>query len=356
MNFRTPKDVYFGWNSVKNLANLNNVAIITGAHVWKEVSDFVPVDGAVYEMNRTTPTGEPIMEDIDRIAEFLAEEKPEWIIAVGGGSVIDSAKLAWVFYEDPSTTWEKILQLSIPALRRRAKFAAVETSSGTGTGISAAAVVIDKDGLKHGIVSPELVPDIAVYDPDFVMSMPDRVVINSGMDALSHAIEAYVSKIDNLPADTLALKAIELIFENIKHSREREPDARANMHYANMMAAMGFANSRLGLCHAASHKIGGRYGIEHGKLNAILLPHFIRATRSYTRRYEIIERAIHIEDIADAIEELNRDFGIPAHLPQIQKDIDKIADEIMRDALMRYNPGKMSREEIIAFLRSVAGV
>ncbi len=232
---------------------------------------------------------------------------------------------------------------------------AIETTSGTGTGISAAAVVISDDGLKHGIVSPHFIPDVAIYDPDFVMSMPRKTAIYSGMDALSHAIEAYVSKIDNIPADTMALRAIELIFGNIKDSVDMNENARAMMHYANMMAAMGFANSRLGLCHAASHKIGGRIGMEHGKVNAILLPHFIRATRRYTRRYEDIERMLGMEDLADAIEELNEDFGIPREIPQIREFIGEMVDEVLEDPLMRTNPGNMGREEVEEFLREAAG-
>lgn len=274
---------------------------------------------------------------------------------MGGGSIIDSAKLAWVFYENPEIGWPDIYRRNIPPLRNKAKFVAVETTSGTGTGISAAAVVEDNKKIKHGIVSPHLVPDIAVYDPNFLMSMPRDTLIYSGMDALTHAIESYVSNIDNVAADTLSLKAIELIFENFKQSIAGMEWARAQMHYANMLAAMGFANSRLGLCHAASHKIGGRYGIAHGKINAILLPHFIRSTSKYTSRYRDIEKLLHIEDLASAVEELNRDFRIPLHFPEIKGKMDRIADEIMKDPLMNYNPGKMSREEVLDFLHEVVG-
>ncbi len=354
MNFRTPRDIYFGWGTSEKLNELRGkAAIVTGDAVWKEIEDFIPLSAPVYPLKRNSPTGEPTRRDVESVAEFLQEEKPEWIVAVGGGSVIDSAKIAWIIYEQ-SPSWDDLLSGRIGKLRKKSKFAALETTSGTGTGISAAAIVAGEDGSKLGVVSPELVPDIAIYDPDLVMSMPDKTVIYTGMDALTHAIESFVTKVDNIVADTLSLKAIELIFENIKRSRERDPEARALMHYANMMAGMGFANSRLGLCHAAAHKIGGMYHVEHGKINAILLPHFIRATEKYTRRYETIEKTLGIDDLAGAIEELNRDFGIPLHFPEL-RDIDNLAGEIFSDRLMQYNPRNMSREEIREFLRAVAG-
>ncbi len=356
LRFFTPREIHFGWGSSEILKNLHGRAmIVSGEHVWKNIGDFVPVDGPVFLLSRSTPAGEPKEVDVERIAEFFTENRGEVILAVGGGSVIDSAKIAWAFYEHPELKWEDIYARRIPRLREKAKFVAVETTSGTGTGISAAAVVISEEGLKHGIVTQEFIPDIAVYDPNLVLSMPKRTAIYSGMDALSHAIEAYVSKIDNIPADTMALKAIELIFGNIRESVDGDEKARAMMHYANMMAAMGFANSRLGLCHAASHKIGGRIGMEHGKVNAILLPHFIRATRKYTGRYGEIEKMLGVDDLAGAIEETNRYFGIPDRIPDISPWIADMADEIMKDPLMRTNPGEMSREEVVEFLLSVAG-
>ncbi len=355
MKFHTPREIYFGWESAKNLSKIKKRAVImTGTNVWKYVQDFIPLNASVYEMKHAH--GEPVEEDVIRAFEFLSEEKPEWIVAIGGGSVIDTAKLAWIWYEQPKISWREIYELRIPTLREKARFAAMETTSGTGTGISAAAVVTDKRGIKHGIVSQEIIPDMAIYDPDMVMSMPRNTVIYSGMDALTHAIESYVSKVDNIPADTMSLKAVELIFNHLKSSLDGDLEARELVHYGNMMAAMGFTNSRLGLCHAASHRIGGRYGIEHGKLNAILLPHFIRSTERYTRRYEDIERMLKIEDLAHAIEELNRDFGIPSTLPEIENKINELAHEIYEEPLMKTNPGNMNVKEIEEFLKMVAHV
>ena len=355
MNFLTPRDVYFGWNSASAISELKGkIAVITGKSVWKNVSEFLDIGAEVYAMERKGANGEPHQEDVDSVDEFLKEAKPEWIVAVGGGSVIDSAKLGWVKYENPSITWEQIYARNIPVLREKARFVAVETTSGTGTGISAAAVVADDNGIKHGVVSPHLIPDMSIYDPNFVLSMPKSVAVFSGMDALTHAVESYVSNVDNIVADTLSFKAIQVIFENIKSSVMGVVESRGLMHYASMMAAMGFTNSRLGLCHAAAHKIGGRYGIEHGKVNAILLPHFIRATEKYTERFNDIARMLGVEDFARAVDELNRYFGIPKHIPELDT-LEILADEIMADPLMQFNPGKMSREEVIEFLKNVKG-
>lgn len=357
MRFFTPGRIHFGWSSSNAVSELEGrVAVISGHNVWSSVRDYLNVNGEVYLLSRSTSTGEPIEDDVMKIVEFLKETTPEVIIAVGGGSVIDSAKLARVFYVYPHIGWSDVYSANIPSLSHSSSFVAIETTSGTGTGISAAAVVIDGRGVKHGVVSPELIPDMAIYDPALVLTMPRKVAIYSGMDALTHAIEAYVSRIDNIPADTLALKAIDLIFTNLPMSVDGLEEPRAMVHYGNMMAAMGFANSRLGLCHAASHKIGGRIGMEHGKVNAILLPHFIRATRKYTSRFETIEKMLNVDDLASAIEDINDVFGIPRHIPEIEEYIDTIVGEIMADPLMRTNPGEMSSDEIRDFLLKVANV
>ena len=355
MKFFTPKKIFFGWNSVENLKSLDGrIVIVSGPSLWNNVEDFVPFEGEVYLAEREDITGEPVEEDVEKVSKFLNEKKPDIIVAIGGGSVIDIAKLAWVFYENSNIEWKDIYSRKIPKLRKKAIFIAIETTSGTGTGISAAAVVTDKNGLKHGIVSDELIPDISVYDPNFVMSMPKRTVIYSGMDALTHAIESYVSRINNVAADTMALKAVELIFKNLQNSVMGDENSRAQVHYGNMLAAIGFTNSRLGLCHAASHKIGGRYKIEHGKINAILLPYFIIATRKYTRKYEDIERMLKIESLEYEIFELNESFNIPRTFPPLMDMIEAISMEIEKDPLMKTNPGKMSREEIKEFLLAVA--
>ncbi len=352
MQFFTPRNIVFGRGTREYIKKWKRgkTVIITGQNVWKGVKNKIEIDAQVHRLKRRTKTGEPLMEDIDSITDFLMEEKPQTIVAIGGGSVIDSSKIGWAFYEGKNLTWDDIFARKIPK-RKKVRFIAVETTSGTGTGISAAAVVTGKDKLKVGIVHEEFIADYSIYDPDLVMSMPRKTAIYTGMDALTHAIEAYTSNIDNIPADTLALKAIDLIYHNLERAVNGDEKAREFVHYGNMLAAMGFTNSRLGLCHAASHKIGGRYKIEHGKINAILLPYVIRCNENYTNRFKDIAKIMGVDDVVMAIKELNDKFEIPDRYEL--KNIDKLAEEIENDALMNYNPRKMSRRDIIDFLLHV---
>ena len=350
MDFRTPGRVVFGRGSVAALKDFEGSrgVIVTGRNTWRSVSSLVPLDFPVVEYARSSPTGEPFEGDILSLANSINEFKPELIVAIGGGSVIDSVKLARAILAGSSL--EDMYRVEVR--RSNVSLVSVETTSGTGTGISAAAVVIDSTGLKRGIVSPNLMGNVAIYDANFVMSMPGEVAINSGMDALTHAIEAYTSNVKNVVSDTLALKAIELIYQNLRNSVKGDEDAREKVHHGNMLAAMGFTNSRLGLCHAASHKIGGRYGIPHGRINAILLPYVVRVNERYTDAFRDVARVMGVDDVAQAIMELNREFEIP---DRVELDnIPSLAREIERDALMKFNPRKMSKEEIEKFLKAVS--
>ncbi len=346
MEFRTPPRVIFGRGTVEKARDSlrGRGIIITGPSVWKRIEDLVPLDLPVVEFRRRNPNGEPLEEDVDKLREEV--EGVDYIVAIGGGSVIDSVKILRAMLDGSS--WEEIYAGKIK--RSGITLVSVETTSGTGTGVSAAAVVIGRYG-KKGIVHPNLMSDVAIYDPNLVMSMPERVTINSGMDALTHAIEAYVSNVRNVISDTLALKAVELIYHNLRDSVRGYEEAREKIHYGNMLAGMGFTNSRLGLCHAASHKLGGRYGIEHGRVNAILLPYFVRANENYTDAFKDVARVMEVEDVASAIAEMNGEFGIPNRIDM--DDIEGIAREIYEDKLMSFNPRKMEVEDIERFLRAV---
>lgn len=354
MQFYTPRNIEFGRGSIEKLQRYvdGRAIIITGKNTWGSVKDFVNMDYPVHIFTRTSSTGEPTERDIENLAKVLINEEPQTIIAIGGGSVIDATKLAWIFYEHPEITWNEIYSYKIPPLRRKSKIIAAETTSGTGTGISAAAVVIDQNRIKRGIVSEQLIVDASAYDPNLVLSMSRNTAIYSGMDALTHAIEAYISKINNIPADTLALKAIELIYRNLPESADGDERARELVHYGNMLAAMGFTNARLGLCHAAAHPIGGRFDIEHGKINAILLPYVVRVNEKCTSRIKDIARVMGVDDVAQALLTMNEEFDIPVTIDFVPEDhLESIASEIEKSALMRVNPCSMSREDILEFLR-----
>ena len=346
MQFMTPPKVIFGRGTIKKIEEIKDGVIITGENTWRGIKNLIATSNPIIIFRRK---GEPTEEDVESLAEKLREYRIEWIIAIGGGSVIDSAKIARIMYEYPNISWEELYSFNVPDMR--SKFIAIETTTGTGTGVSAAAVVKSDEGDKRGVVSPRLIPTMAIYDPEVTQSMPKNATIYSSMDALTHAIEAYTSNVDNIISDTLALKAIELIYHNIRNSVNGDMEAREKVHYGNMLAGMGFTNSRLGLCHAAAHKIGGKYEIEHGKINAILLPYVVRANERYTERFKDVARVMGVDDVAQAIMDLNKEFGIPTRLENLE--VDKLAEEIAKDRLMEFNPRRMSVEDIREFLIKV---
>ncbi len=356
MQFLSPLYIKFGMGSISALPEVikGKVHVITGPNIWKNVESIFPLRNySVSFVKRSSAAKEPTERDVELIAQEVREEKPESIVAVGGGSVIDTAKIAWVMYEFPDISWEDMYSSALPPLREKCRFYTVETTSGTGSGVSAAAVIEDSAGNKRGVVSPQLIPDMAIYDPQFVMSMPRNIAIYTGMDALTHAIEAYTSNVENIISDTLALKAIEIIIRYLPESIKGQKTAREMVHYGNMLAGMGFTNSRLGLCHAAAHTLGARYGIEHGKINAILLPYVIRANQTCTTRFRDIERVLGVKDLARVVMALNREFGIPERLEIPNEHLDSLAKKIAQDRLMKYNPCKMDEIEVRKWLLKV---
>ncbi len=351
----TPGRIIFGYNTFKESIEHCDIIITSRSSIDKlrEYKD------KIIEFKRSSKTGEPLENDIYNLRDTIAEIKPKCIAAIGGGSVIDSVKLAIALMSSKLSLKDFYTQ-GIPKLEDKPYLIGVETTSGTGTGISAAAVVIDNEGIKHGLVGEALICDKAVYDPSLVMTMNREVAAYSGMDALTHAIEAYTSTIDNLPADTMALKAVEIIGKNIINAVNGDKQSREMMHYANMMAAIGFANSRLGICHALSHKIGGRFNIQHGKINAILLPYIISFNSTFTERYNDIASVLGLKDVGDLIEwivKLNKEIGIPLSLSILGDEfyelIPQIAKETEKDALMKTNPRKANNEDIEELLRKV---
>ncbi len=346
MQFLTPNRVIFGREGAKELEKhvKGKTVIVSGENTWKNVKNYVNLEAEVIIFKRN---GEPAEEDVEKLAEEIKEAKPDSIVAIGGGSVIDAAKIARVIYEH-KPTWEDMYSGKIEPMR--STFVAVESTSGTGTGVSAAAVV-KRGEYKAGVVSSHIIPHVAIYDPDLVRSMPREVAIYTGMDALTHAIEAYTSNVENIVSDTLALKAIELIYRNLPVSVNGDKNARELVHYGNMLAGMGFTNSRLGLCHAAAHWIGGIYEVEHGKINAILLPYVVRLNEKYTDKFKEITRVMGVEDVALSIMNLNRELGIPTSFQF--RDIDSLSERIAGDRLMNFNPKKFNREEVKKFLIAV---
>jgi acetaldehyde dehydrogenase/alcohol dehydrogenase len=294
---------------------------------------------------------------------------------------MDAAKAMWLFYEYPETSFDslkmKFLDIrkriyKYPRLGEKAKFVAIPTTSGTGSEVTSFAVITDKNkgNTKYPLADYELTPDVAIIDPEYVLSLPKTAVADTGMDVLTHAIEAYVSVMANDYTDGLALKAIQLVFEYLEASyHEADPKAREKMHNASTIAGMAFANAFLGINHSLAHKWGGQYHTAHGRTNAILMPHVIRYNAEKPtkfasfpkydhfvadKRYADIARLLGlpcstteegVKSLIEAIRKLNRSLGIPESFQELGFDakdfesrVDYLADRAFEDQCTTANP------------------
>ncbi|MFA9379940.1 MAG: iron-containing alcohol dehydrogenase, partial [Acetanaerobacterium sp.] len=326
---------------------------------------------------------DPSVETIQNGVEVMKNFKPDVIIALGGGSAIDAAKGMWLFYEHPETSFDglrmKFLDIrkrtfSYPRLGAKAQFVAVPTTSGTGSEVTAFSVITDKKNgnIKYPLADYELTPDVAIIDPQFVMTMPQSITADTGMDVLTHAIEAYVSVLASDYTDGLAVKAIELVFKYLPRSYANgagDPKAKEKMHNASCIAGMAFTNAFLGLNHSMAHKLGGEYHIAHGRANAILLPYLIEYNAQlptkfatfpkYGRfvadeKYAQISRYLGlpcatteegVKSLIKTVRKLAASLGIPATLKEAGIDekiffatLPRLADRAFEDQCTTANP------------------
>jgi len=324
-----------------------------------EAEDYVKEAGAEVFSIAGLPA-EPSVEVIEEFLPKVREFEPDLLVALGGGSVIDTTKALKVFYDAPELEFEEIAFIDrfskpkpVPKLKTR--LIAIPSTSGAGSEVSAASV-LKKGDVKYNIVTPEIAPDVAILDPRLPMTMPREVARNSGLDVLVHGIEAYSSKVANDFSDAMAIKAIKTVFNYLERSLEGEETAREKMHYAATMAGIAFLNARLGLCHAMSHKaawIG-----PHGLLNAIFLPYVMEFNASksdYARkRYNEIARELGLKDwsaLIEAVRELNKRTNVPGLSELVDEEIfmarlDEMAEKAYRDGLMAFNPVEAKPEEI----------
>jgi len=304
--FKIPPKIYFENDSIQYLENMPDITrafIVTDPTMVKlgYVSRIlyylrrraVPVHSEIYSDVEPDPDVETILRGVDRMKQF----QPDVIIALGGGSAIDAAKGMWLFYEHSETSFDglrlKFMDIrkrafQFPKLGQRAKFVAIPTTSGTGSEVTAFSVITDrKNGnIKYPLADYALRPDVAIIDPQFVLSLPKAAVADTGLDVLTHALEAYVSVMASDYTDGLALQAIDMVFEYLPRSfEEADPVAREKMHNASCIAGMAFTNAFLGLNHSMAHKLGGEYHIPHGRANAVLLPYVIAYNASKPTKF-----------------------------------------------------------------------
>ena len=388
--FKVPPKVYFEKNSVQYLAKMPKISkafIVTDPMMVK----LGYVDKVLYHLRKRSDyvhceifsdvEPDPSKETVMRGAKAMDEFQPDVIIALGGGSAMDAAKGMWLFHEHPTTDFNGIKQkfldirkrvYKFPELGHKAKFVAIPTTSGTGSEVTSFTVITDKENnIKYPLADYELTPDVAIIDPEFVMTVPPVVTADTGMDVLTHAIEAYVSALANDYTDGIALHAIKLVFENLPTAYKDGSNefAREKMHNASTLAGMAFANAFLGINHSLAHKLGAEFGIAHGRANAILMPHVIRYNATKPSKFNAFPKYQHfiaderyaaiakhlglkantteegVESLVNAIYDLAKKLNIPMSIrengvdkKEFEARVDYLADKAFEDQCTTANP------------------
>ncbi|NOU62214.1 iron-containing alcohol dehydrogenase [Marinifilum caeruleilacunae] len=371
--FIVPKEIFHGLGSIENLKELKGkkaVIVIGGNSVrangsLKRTENYLKEAG-ISSVIFSGVEADPSIDTVKKGADFFLQEQPDVIVGLGGCSAIDAAKAMWVYYEYPESTLEELAApFAVKKMRNKAYFVAIPSTSGTGTEITGLSVITDKEkGTKYPIVSHELTPDVAIVDGELCESMPAHVTANTGLDALSHGVEAFVSNIADRYNDSLAKGAIELVFENLPkaYAKPNDKEARQAMHDASCMAGMAFTNVWLGIVHSMSHQIGGTFGIPHGCGNAILMPNVTRFNAKVTDKYEELAALFGkstAEDFAQEIEALRSKVGVVGSIKEYgvsqeewDAKLDILTENAMKDPCTLFNPRKPKFEEIKAIYQA----
>ena len=388
--FKVPEKIYFEEGSIQYLEKMPDIQrafIVTDEGMIK----LGYVDKILYYLRKrqqyvhseifSEVEPDPSFDTIKKGVQAMKNFNPDVIIALGGGSPIDAAKGMWLFYEHPEADVEglklKFMDIrkrtyKFPKLGTKCKMVAIPTTSGTGSEVTSFAVITDKEkNKKYPLADYELTPDVAIVDPDLVMSLPKSVTADTGMDVLTHAIESYVSNMASDYTDGLAEKAVELVFENLEEAYEHGDNklAREKMHNASTIAGMAFTNAFLGINHSLAHKIGGEFHLPHGRINAILLPYVIRYNSTKPSKfvsfskyeYFIADQKYYmlakktglkadtaeegINSLIEKIQEMNKKLNIPSTFKEAGIDekeflakVDMLADRSFEDQCTTANP------------------
>ena len=331
--FKVPSKIYFERDSIQYLQSMKGmerVVIVTDRTMVdlgfvEKIAQQITARGnhVTYQLFADVEP-DPSIETVRRGTELIRSYKPDTIIALGGGSAMDAAKVMWLFYEQPEVDFRDLVQkfmdirkraFKFPQLGRKARFIGIPTTSGTGSEVTPFAVITEGNK-KYPIADYSLTPTVAIVDPALVMTVPAHVAADTGLDVLTHATEAYVSVLANDFTDGLALQAIKLVFEHLERSvKEKDAEAREKMHNASTIAGMAFANAFLGMNHSLAHKIGGRFHTPHGRTNAILMPFVIRYNGTRPQKtatwpkYNYYKADVKYQEIA-------RMLGLPCSTPE----------------------------------------
>lgn len=375
--FTLPRDIYHGKGCLEELKNLKGkkaILVVGGGSMKRQgfldrAVDYLKEAGMEVQLFEGVEP-DPSVETVMKGAEAMRAFEPDWIVAMGGGSPIDAAKAMWAFYEYPEVTFEDLcIPFNFPELRQKAKFAAIPSTSGTATEVTAFSVITNyQTGVKYPLADFNITPDVAIVDSELVEGLPAKQVAYTGMDALTHAIEAYVSTLNCAFTDPLAIQAIEMVFDYLPASYRGNMDARAEMHTAQCLAGMAFSNALLGIVHSMAHKTGAAFStghITHGCANAMYLPFVIKYNAKdpvAANRYAEIARRVGLQgasekalinSLCEKIDDFNVQLGIPKTLKEFGINEDEFKEKIARiselavgDACTGSNPRSITPAEM----------
>ena len=383
--FTLPRDLYHGkgaLDALKDLKGKKAIVVVGGGSMKrfgfldKVVENLKEAGMEVCLFEGVEP--DPSVETVMKGAEAMRAFEPDWIVAIGGGSPIDAAKAMWAFYEYPETTFEDLITpFNFPTLRTKARFCAIPSTSGTATEVTAFSVITDyQKGIKYPLADFNITPDVAIVDPALAETMPKKLTAHTGMDAMTHAIEAYVSTLHCDYTDPLALHAIKMISNDLVASYNGDMDARDRMHNAQCLAGMAFSNALLGIVHSMAHKTGAAYSgghIVHGCANAMYLPKVIKFNAqepAAAERYAEIADFLglegkctncKVEALIKHIQNLNAQLNIPTCIRDYEggiidekeflEKLPTVAELAVGDACTGSNPRSINPEQMAQLLK-----
>ena len=378
--FTLPRDLYHGKDALEALKTLEGkrAMVVVGGGSMKRFGFLDKIESYLKEAGMEVQLFEgvepdPSVETVMKGAEAMRQFQPDWIVAVGGGSPIDAAKAMWAFYEYPDTTFEALcIPFNFPKLRTKAHFCAIPSTSGTATEVTAFSVITDyQKGVKYPLADFNITPDVAIVDPALAETMPKKLTAHTGMDAMTHAIEAYVSTLHCDYTDPLALHAIKMISNDLVDSYNGDMAARDRMHNAQCLAGMAFSNALLGIVHSMAHKTGAAYTgghIVHGCANAMYLPKVIAFNAKdpeAEKRYGEIAAFLGLEPTSKAlighIKAMNAKLDIPTCIKnyeggiidekEFMEKLPQVAELAVGDACTGSNPRKIDPEQMAKLLK-----